>query len=98
MHGEAIAHGMVIEAYVSYKIGYLDFASVEKIIEVFSKLELLYALSDKYTSEKIVAQLYLNDNEPVFALLQELGNPKTISTTLPKEIVRKAVNWHLNKN
>lgn len=97
-HGEAIAHGMVIESYMSHLLGHLELEAVEKIHEVLSRLKLLFPLDDKYTPKGIVTSLYHGADKPVFALLQGLGNPKTISTTPPENIAQEAVNWYFNQN
>lgn len=96
-HGEAIAHGMVIEARMSYRLGYLGQESVEKVHKILSGLGLLYPLGDKYIPESIIARLYNSADEPIFALLKELGNPQTISTAVSKEIVQEVVNWYFKK-
>jgi 3-dehydroquinate synthetase len=93
-HGEAIAHGMVIEAYMSYLLGYLDLKSVEKIYNIFSGLKLLYPLSNIYTPDKITAKLYATTNQPIFALLKDIGNSDVISTTVQRGTSENALNWY----
>jgi 3-dehydroquinate synthase len=95
-HGEAIAHGMVIEAYISYLLGYLDLRSVERIYKVLSELELLYPLSNSYTCATVIAKLYGTTDQPIFALLKSLGDPTTISTTVLRSATENAINWYLD--
>lgn len=97
-HGEAISHGMIIEFYISSKMKHLDFKSVNYAREILGRLDLLFPLSKAYTTENILKCLYPADSsrdKPVFALLKELGNPDTVSTTIPKKIITEAINWHL---
>ncbi len=96
-HGEAISHGMVIESYMSYKLGYMDFESLKKIQSVLTTLRLLYPLSIKYTKESIILGLYASTDKPIFALLKELGNPQTISTVVPERLAQEAVEWYLEQ-
>jgi 3-dehydroquinate synthetase len=96
-HGEAIAHGMVIEAYISHILGHIDLGSVMKIYEILLVLELLYPLSDKYNPDYVTNQLYHGNNKPIFALLVELGNPQTISTTVPKKVYLRAARWYFSQ-
>lgn len=97
-HGEAISHGMIVEFYISSKMKYLDPQSVNYTKKVLRKLNLLFPLSKTYTTGSILKRLYPSDSsrdKPVFALLKELGNPNTVSTTIPKKIIAEAVDWYL---
>lgn len=94
-HGEAISHGMVIEAYASYKLGHLTLDEVSFIKTKLEKLQLLRSFSPKYTPTRIVDQLYSGANEPVFAILQKLGNPDILSQTVPKQIMQGAIEWYM---
>lgn len=93
-HGEAIAHGMSIEAYLAYLLGYLDLKSANWVHSVLAALELFYPLSKKQSTENTVDALYTHGKNPVFALLKALGTSQTVSTTAPRKLVRKAVAWH----
>lgn len=96
-HGEAISHGMIIEAYASHFAGYLSSDEVEYMQSKLRQLELLYPLSKKYTRSAILSGLYPQQNlHPIYALLRELGNPNTVSTTLPKATVAQAIQLHLD--
>jgi 3-dehydroquinate synthase len=95
-HGEAISHGMVIEAHISHILGYLDIESVNNIHRIMTEMGLLVPLNEKYTSENIAKRLFYGENVPIFALLQNLGNPNTISCSAPKDKVIKSLNWYLS--
>ena len=95
-HGEAIAHGMSIEAYASHFAGYLDQNSIKYMQEKLNKVGLFYPLNKHYSTEAIVKGLYpQTDSHPIFALLKELGNPDTTSTTLSLSILEQAITAHL---
>lgn len=97
-HGEAISHGMVIEFYISSQMGYLDPASVDYAERILSRLGLLFPLDESFTTERILSKLYASgfeEHQPLFALLKDLGNPNTISTVVPSELVSRAVGWYL---
>lgn len=95
-HGEAIAHGMVIEAYMAHILGYLDEASVNRIRVMLKDLSLLFPLSEACTPERIADELYANGQAPMFALLQGLGNPETISIQPDRQVVADALEWYFN--
>jgi hypothetical protein len=87
---------MVIEAYASYLMGHIDLSSVKKILSTLQQLDLLYPLDDHYTVETIMKGTYGESESSLFALLTGLGNPHVLSTTIPPEIYRQAVSWHLS--
>lgn len=95
-HGEAIAHGMVIETYASHLMGKIDMLSVEKLRSILQQLDLLYPLDSSYTIELIMDRLYGEGNPPLFALLTELGNPNVLSTEIPPAVYREAISWYLS--
>lgn len=96
-HGEAIAHGMVIEFYISSKLGYLPRKKVEKAKIILDDIGLLYPLNEKYTLAKILQLLYRSEDEPLVALLKDFGNPVTVSMPLPKNITEEALDWYFGK-
>lgn len=93
--GEAISHGMVIEAYASHKMGLLDISEVDIIKSNLEEIQLLQPLSKKYSVEKILSKLYIGKNEPIFALLKKLGDPDTLSQTIPKQIMQETLQWYM---
>lgn len=95
-HGEAISHGMIIEAYASFLLGYLDESAVEQVYKMLTDLDLLYPLSDEYSVDSIVDSLYRNNQTPQFAFLKELGNPDTVSVHADSDTMRSAATWYFN--
>ena len=98
-HGEAISHGMVIETYISYLLGYLKKDSANYVNSILKDLNLLYPLNDFYSSKEILNYLYPKNSreKPVFALLKKLGNPETISTTISRAVIKKALTWYFKQ-
>lgn len=99
-HGEAISHGMVIEAYASNARGLLDMGAVNYIRTALYKRGLLFPLDDSYGTDVILEKLYSNNAAPIFALLKELGNPTTESTTVDRDIMKRSLQTYfewLNK-
>lgn len=97
-HGEAISHGLVIESYASFLLGYLAYNDVEYIITTLHDLNLLFPLCNDYSEISIIKRLYPDKmSKPVFALLQKLGDPTTLSLNLPKELMEEALNWYFKK-
>lgn len=95
-HGEAISHGMVIEAYASNALGFLDAGSVKLIQTALYKRGLLFPLNDSYNTDKILEKLYENNAVPIFALLKGLGNPVTKSTTIGKSVMRQSLQIYFD--
>ncbi|MFD2599183.1 3-dehydroquinate synthase [Sphingobacterium corticis] len=77
LHGEAIAIGMVCEAFLSHRNGTLDAASLEEITSYLTSIYSYYVLPTEIDAELL--QLMLNDkkNEAQkigFAFLDGIGN------------------------
>jgi len=94
-HGEAISHGMLIEFYISYLLGYVDMDFIKYAKEILTTTGLLYPLNKNYTSKKIINLMY--QNYPLFAILKSPGSSNIESTSLTKKIVKKAVDWYLKE-
>jgi 3-dehydroquinate synthase len=93
-HGEAVSHGMVIEAYVSNALGLLDDKSVDFMRAALYKRGLLFPLDESYSTDVIVEELYSNNAVPIFALLKELGNPVTESTSVDRDIMERSLQTY----
>lgn len=97
-HGEAIAHGMLIEFSISNKLGYMSNSEVGLATTILDNIGLHRPLNSKYSVDKILQLLYPSDDEPIFALLQNLGNPNTISLALPKSITAHVLKKYISNN
>jgi len=94
-HGEAIAHGMVIESYAAYLMGQLDKESVEKIRQILARLELLYPLNERYSVQTIIDALYKKGSQPISCLLTSLGTSQTLSVTIEEAVMKDALEWYV---
>lgn len=94
-HGEAISHGMIIEAIASNVLGHLSQEDVDYMRKTLEIMKLLTPLPDNYTVQSISDRLYDKKVNPIFALLKELGNPETLSVTIPQNVLSSALQEHL---
>jgi 3-dehydroquinate synthetase len=93
-HGEAISHGMIIEAIASKKLGIGNEQIITEMKKVFGRFQLLYPLKKNINSSSVIYGLYGNKNKqknPIFALLKNLGVPKTVSTSINPDILKEAL-------
>lgn len=93
-HGEAISHGMIIEAICAYKMGIGNKEIISLMRDVFEKFQLLYPLQKAVTPKNIIDLLYGRGPKkhfPIFALLREIANSQTVSITIPSEILESAL-------
>jgi 3-dehydroquinate synthase len=90
-HGEAIAHGMVIEGEVSNILGYLSEDDVEYMRSTLQKIGLLYPLTKNYTASSVLSGLYSSGKRPLFAVLKVLGSPEALSLEVPQDVLAKAI-------
>ncbi len=100
LHGDAIAIGMLIEAYISYLINDLnseEFSEIEKYIKaVFPKIN--------YSKDNISLLIELMKNDKKnhsdqinFTLLNNIGNGK-YNNQVDQNIIKKALeNYRINK-
>ncbi|MCB1148545.1 MAG: 3-dehydroquinate synthase [Chlamydiia bacterium] len=74
-HGEAIALGMIAEAYISYRQGKLDFTSFERIERVLRENHPGLALEPNISSKKLWEAIGADRKEPQFVMLSKIGAP-----------------------
>ncbi len=77
LHGEAIAIGMICEAYLSYKLNNLDEAELEDIVQYLKAIYPAYAIDPN--SYPVLLELMGNDkknenNKLGFSLLRSIGD------------------------
>lgn len=100
-HGEAISHGMIVEAICAYKMGVGSNQVISQMREVFGKFQLLYPFKRSVTTDKVIKHLYgegAKEHSLLFALLKEVANPHTISTMIPREVLEESlVEYGLGK-
>jgi len=85
---------MLIEAIASRKIGVGDEKIVPQMKKTFEYFQLLYPLKKTVTVASIISHLYGTRGRPkipLFALLRNIANPNTVSTTISPEVLRVAL-------
>jgi len=97
LHGEAIAAGMILEAYLSHEMRGLSKLSVDEIKKGFLK----YFDKVSFTKDDIdvILQLLKYDKKNSygnvnFVLLQEIGNAVT-DIRIPEELFQKAFAYYM---
>ncbi len=87
-HGEAISLGMVVESWISHKLGYISKDVVERQISLLSRVGLPTSLPS-LSVDKVLSQITLDKkakvDKPIFALLKGVGNPSI--QEVPQKII-----------
>ncbi len=93
LHGEAVATGLVCEAFIAQELGLIDDGLVERHIEIIKKAGFSLDFSGLEIDE-ILKQITLDKKATgeanVFVLLKDLGKPTVLE--VPDEAVRAALN------
>lgn len=99
-HGEAVAAGILIESYISFKQGFLkenDFNSIKEVIKNCFK-KLAFKVQD---TDSIISYLYndkKNEGKAIsFVLLSEIGKAH-INKTASIEEIKAALEFYVNLN
>lgn len=93
-HGEAIAHGIIVESYISYRLGYLSVKELTYIQSVLSKLDLLFPINKQIPIDDIMKSFFTNKNEVEIPLIPQLGDGTVILKTIPSSVVYDALCWY----
>ena len=102
-HGEAVAIGMLVESYISLRMGILSLPSFEAIEQLIESFPFALHLSEAVTVEKMHKALLLDKKSakgtPRFVLLQNYGTCHPFEgeycTPIPPQILTEALNWML---
>lgn len=98
LHGEAIACGMILEAYISFAKGFLK---AEEYIEIKNQLNTIYEpISFNENEIKQIIELLIHDKKNEFgkiqfSLLDKIGNC-IINQTLENELIERAFQDYKN--
>jgi 3-dehydroquinate synthase len=96
LHGEAIALGMIMEAYLSHKLCGLEEATLREIRDTFRHW---YAKVDiTMTDTEEILELLSHDKKNShgrinFVLLNDIGNP-VIDKTVPRNLLHQAFTYY----
>jgi len=98
-HGRAVAIGMLVEAYISWKMGHLSRAAFEEIDAMIRSFAFALHLSKQITLEKMHAALLFDKKNGRFVLLNGIGSVCPFNAEycalVPQEIVEDALLWML---
>jgi len=96
LHGEAIAIGMILEAYLSHKLCGLDTSSMDDIRDTFMRWYPRIPITDADTAQ--IRNLLIFDKKNThgrvnFVLLSEIGQP-AIDVTVPAGLYEEAFAYY----
>lgn len=102
-HGEAVAIGMLVETFISVRMGYLPIPLLSEIQAVIESFPFSFKLSSEITQEKMSQALLLDKKSakgsPRFVLLEKIGTCKSFDgeycTTIPQKTLDEAIIWML---
>ena len=94
-HGEAVAVGMLVESYISWKMGFLSFASFSRIQALICSYGFslnLYGFKKESFLEALKKDKKAKKGQSCFVLLQEIGLVSR-ATIIPIEYIEDGLNW-----
>ena len=100
MHGEAVAIGMVAEAKLAYKLGYVTEEERDAVIALLAKAKLPIAIPDYIDREALVKKLYtdkkVRDGKLRFVIQKGIGNvvefePGVFATPIEESVAREII-------
>ena len=95
-HGEAVAIGMLVESYISWKMGFLSFASFTKIQTLIHSYEFplaIYGFQKESCLKLIKKDKKVKNGINHFVLLQEIGVVTPSTIPIPMEYIIEGLNW-----
>lgn len=95
-HGEAVAMGMLVESYMSWKRGFLSYASFTKIQTLICSYEfplVLYNFQKELCLEAIKKDKKVKNGINHLILLQEIGLVTPSTIPIPAECILEGLNW-----
>ena len=101
LHGEAVAIGLVMQAKIGEKLGYISKDEVERVIKLIEKAGLPTKLSDEMPTEKVVQKLYtdkkVRSGKIRFVFQEGIGGIKqyedgNYSIALEEEFIRETID------
>lgn len=102
-HGKAVALGILCASYLSYKMNYLDQASLDRIVRLIKQMGLKVSIKNLFTEKLIKAMSFdkkASRNRPCFVLLEGIGHPKDFSgkycTEVEKSLLAESIEWVKN--
>lgn len=103
LHGEAVSIGLVAEAALAYKLGYLTAKEREKIVALLEKAKLPTAIPDYIDREELIQKLYtdkkVRDGKLRFVIQNGIGAvvefEKGVFATPIEEGIAREIIWEM---
>ncbi len=101
LHGEAVAIGLVMQAQIGEKLGYVSKEEVVRVIKLVEKAGLPTRLSDDMSTDEVVQKLYtdkkVRSGKIRFVFQEGIGSVKQFedgnySIALEEEFIRKTID------
>lgn len=104
-HGEAIAIGLIVESYISLKLGILDQYSFDRIKKILIQYDLSLQLPYRLPIETILNAMVLDKKslrgQPRFVTIDGIGSPKIYGLNycihIDEILIKNALEW-MNDN
>ncbi|WP_194847839.1 3-dehydroquinate synthase [Candidatus Neptunochlamydia vexilliferae] len=103
-HGEAVAIGMVVESFLSYKLGTLKIEDFETVYQLIRERGFPLKISHKVTVERMKKWMKCDKKSengvPRFVTLSALGKVErhggAYCTTVPKPLIDETLGWMID--
>lgn len=100
-HGEAVAIGLLVECYISVKLGKLDQKSFDRIKAILKKYGLPLRLPSKFPIQTLLDAMALDKKSlkgrPRFVMIDAIGSPlaydSSYCTPVEESIIKIALQW-----
>lgn len=100
-HGEAVAIGLLVESYISVKMGILAEKTLQKIKDILIRYGLPLQLSSKFPLQKIIDAMSLDKKslrgQPRFIIIEEIGSclefDSQYCTHIDESLLKDALEW-----
>lgn len=100
-HGEAVAMGMLVESFISVRMGYLPEEALSEIEALIRSFPFSLKISEEVTRKKMLSALLLDKKNACgavrFVLLEKIGAclpfNKEYCTTIPEKTLDEALSW-----
>lgn len=104
-HGEAVAIGILVESYISYRLHLLPLEALNSIWQTFNYQEIPLELPSEFDVERMKKALLFDKKtktgQPRFILLKEIGVPffhqGRYSTTVDSQILQESLDWMMQQ-
>jgi 3-dehydroquinate synthase len=100
-HGEAVAIGLLVESYLSTKLGALNQSSFDRIKNILVRYGLPLQLPSKFPVHAILEAMVLDKKslkgQPRFVMIEAIGAPlaydSSYCTHIEESLIKKALQW-----